>query len=65
MPKFKVLKDFPYYHGGHHRVDFKSGDVIDTDDEEMIEVAISQGWATDGEEKPVKAHKPKQVKAKE
>ena len=46
MPKFKVLKDFPYYHGGHSRVDYKTGDVIDTDDEEMIEVAIAQQWAS-------------------
>ena len=55
MPKFKVLKDFPYFHGGYSRVDYKAGEVVDIDDEEMIEVAISQGWATDGEEKPVKA----------
>ena len=45
MPKFKVLKDFAYFHRGHDRVDYKAGDVIDTDDEEMIEVAIIQQWA--------------------
>ena len=45
MPKFKVLKDFTYFHRGHERVDYKAGDVIDTDDEEMIEVAIIQQWA--------------------
>ena len=56
MPKLKVLKDFPYYHGGHHRVDYKSGDVIDTDDEEMIEVAIAQKWVEldDGQQNPAK-----------
>ena len=46
MPKFNVLQSFPYFHRGYDRVDYKSGDVIETDDEEMAEVAIDQGWAT-------------------
>ena len=45
VPKFKVLKDFTYFHHGYERVDYEAGDVIDTDDEEMIEVAIAQQWA--------------------
>ena len=45
MPIFKVLKDFTYFHKGYDRADYKAGDVIDIDDEEMIEVAIAQQWA--------------------
>ena len=41
----KVKQDFTYFHRGYDRTDYKSGDVIDTDDEEMIEVVISQQWA--------------------
>jgi len=59
--KYSVLKDFPYYHGGHSRVDYKAGDVVDVDDEEMIEVALDQQWI-EPEDKP----KPvKRIKAKE
>ena len=61
MPKFKVLKDFTYFHHGYERVDYKSGDVIDTDDEEMIDVAIAQQWAEfdDGQQNPAKRGKAK------
>ena len=41
----KVKQDFTYFHRGYERSDYKAGDVIDTDDEEMIEVAIAQQWA--------------------
>ena len=51
----KAKQDFTYFHHGHERVDYKSGDVIDTDDEEMIEVAISQQWAeVEGQQNPAK-----------
>lgn len=51
----KVKQDFTYFHRGHERADYKAGDVIDTDDEEMIEVAISQQWAeVEGQQKPAK-----------
>ena len=49
----KAKQDFTYFHHGHERVDYKSGDVIDTDDEEMIEVAIAQQWVeVEGQQKP-------------
>ena len=38
-------KDFTYFHKGYERRDYKAGDVVDVDDEEMIEVAIDQQWA--------------------
>mgnify|MGYP000891970450 FL=1 len=50
-----VKKDFTYYHGGCNPAQYTAGQIVDVEDEEMIEVAISQGWATDGEEKPAKA----------
>ena len=59
MPKFKVLKDFPYFHGGYSRVDYKAGEVVDIDDEEMIEAAIDQQWIKPAESKPPKSNKSK------
>ena len=50
-----VKKDFTYYHGGCRPVCYVAGQIVDIDDEEMIEVAINEGWATEGEEKPIKA----------
>ena len=44
--KIKIKQGFPYYHGGCKRVDYVDGSEIDADDEEMIAVAISEGWAT-------------------
>ena len=41
----KAKQDFTYFHRGYDRADYKAGDEIDTDDEEMIEVVISQQWA--------------------
>ena len=49
-----VKKDFTYYHKGYERKEYRAGDVIDIDDEEMIEVAISQQWIETEEKKPVK-----------
>jgi hypothetical protein len=67
VPKFKVLKDFTYFHHGHDRVDYKAGDVIDTDDEEMAEVAISQKWAVteESEDQPEPAKRGRKPKSKE
>lgn len=58
-----VKKDFTYYHGGCRPANYVAGQVVDVDDAEMIEVAIAQGWATNGE---AKAHKaaPENKKAK-
>ena len=51
----KAKQDFTYFHRGYERSDYKAGDVIDTDDEEMIEVATSQQWAeVEGQQKPAK-----------
>ena len=56
-----VKKDFTYFHKGYDRHDYVTGDVIDIDDEEMIEVAISQQWIESEEkQKPVKRMKAKE-----
>ena len=67
VQKFKVLKDFSYFHRGHDRVDYKAGDVIDTDDEEMAEVATSQRWAAAEEldDQPNPAKRGRKPKSKE
>lgn len=61
MPKFNVLQSFSYFHGGHHRVDYKDGEVVDIDDEEMIEASLDQQWIElEDKPKPVKRSKAKE-----
>ena len=50
-----ILKDFPYFHGGHERVDYVAGQEVDMQDAEMAEVAIREGWARVAGEKAKKA----------
>ena len=44
------------------RVDYVAGQEVETDDQEMIAVAVAEGWATDGAPKE-KAAKPPSNKA--
>lgn len=46
MPKLTALRDFSYFHRGYERVDYAAGSEIETADQEMIEVAIAQQWAS-------------------
>ena len=46
MPKLTALKDFSYFHHGYERRDYAEGSEIDTDDQEMIDVALAQNWAS-------------------
>lgn len=43
-----IKQDFTYWHGGCRRVDYVAGQEVDADDQEMIAVALSEGWVTDG-----------------
>jgi hypothetical protein len=53
MRKIKVLKDFPYFHGGYARKDYAKGDEVETEDDEMADVAVKEGWAKEvGGKKP-------------
>lgn len=65
--KLVIKQDFSYFHRGHDRADYKSGDVIETDDEEMAEVAISQKWAAAEEldDQPNPAKRGRKPKSKE
>ena len=62
-----VKKDFTYFHKGYDRADYKAGDVIDTDDEEMAEVATSQRWAAaeESDDQPEPAKRGRKPKAKD
>ena len=65
--KLVIKQDFSYFHRGYDRVDYKAGDVIDTDDEEMTEVATSQRWAAAEEldDKPNTAKRGRKPKSKD
>lgn len=60
--KLHIKKDFAYWHGGVNRTDYVAGQEVDADDQEMIDVALAEGWATDGAPKE-KAAKPASNKA--
>lgn len=60
--KLTIKTDFPYWHGGCRRVDYVAGQEVETDDQEMIAVAVAEGWAVDGAPKE-KAAKPPSNKA--
>ena len=60
--KLTIKTDFTYWHGGCRRVDYVAGQEVETDDQEMIAVAVAEGWATDGAPKE-KASKPASSKA--
>jgi len=55
--KLIVQEDFSW---AHRHVDIKSyaaGDEIETDDADLIAVAIEEGWASDAEGEPKKRSK--------
>ena len=60
--KLTITKDFTYWHGGCRRVDYVAEQEVETDDQEMIAVALAEGWATDGAPKE-KVSKPASNKA--
>ena len=65
--KLVIKQDFSYFHRGHDRVDYKAGDVIDTDDEKMTEVATSQRWAAaeESDDQPEPAKRGRKPKSKD
>lgn len=60
--KLTIIKDFTYWHCGCRRADYVAGQEVDASDQEMIDVALAEGWATDGAPKE-KASKPASNKA--
>lgn len=45
--KLEILKGFAFAHGGHRVVQYHAGQSIETDDAELVAVAMAEGWATD------------------
>ncbi len=43
--KLTITKDFSYWHKGVNRADYAAGTEVETDDEEMVQVAVTEGWA--------------------
>lgn len=61
MPKLKVVKDFDWAHRHVDIKSYKKGDVIDTEDEDLIRVAKQEKWVADAK----KADIAEQIKALE
>lgn len=64
--KLTIKQNFTYWHGGCNRADYMAGQEVDADDQEMVAVALGEGWATDAvpAEKAEKAEKPASNKAR-
>ena len=60
--KLTAKQAFSWAHRGIDVVHYEAGQEIETDDQEMIAVAVAEGWATDGAPKE-KAAKPPSNKA--
>jgi hypothetical protein len=53
--QIKVIKTFLWAHQGIHVKEYAEGTEVEADDADMVEVALSEGWATaDGDDKPAK-----------
>ena len=50
-----IKKTFLWAHQGIHVKEYAEGSEVETDDADMVEVALSEGWATtEGDDKPAK-----------
>lgn len=55
--KLKILIDFPFAHRGYDRREYRAGEVVESDDADLIEVAVREGWARAAEGPESKAKK--------
>jgi len=60
--KLTAKQAFSWAHRGIDVVHYEAGQDVEADDEEMIAVALAEGWVTDGAPKE-KASKPASTKA--
>ena len=44
--KLKIVKNFSFAHRGCVVVDYVKGQVVETDDKELVDVSLEEGWAT-------------------
>lgn len=47
--KLHITKTFSFAHGGHRVVQYEAGQEVDADDQELIDVATTEGWAESAE----------------
>ena len=53
--QIKVIKTFLWAHQGIHVKEYAEGSEVETDDADMVAVAVAEGWATtEGDDKPAK-----------
>ena len=45
--KLTIKQTFTYYHGGCNPTVYEEGQEVEVEDEEMIDVATSEGWAAE------------------
>ena len=58
--QLKIVKTFLWAHHGINVKQYTEGTEVETDDADMVEVALAEGWATeDGDDKPKRGRKPK------
>ena len=57
----KAKKDFSWAHRGVQVEHFAKGQIIETDDEDLVSVSIKEGWAEKAKE-PTKAEKKEALK---
>ena len=56
--KLKINKDFAFAHRGCDVIQYQAGTEVETDDQELIDVALAEKWAS-------KARQPRDSKATE
>ena len=52
--QIKVIKTFLWAHQGIHVKEYAEGSEVETDDADMVEIAIAEGWATEADDRPAK-----------
>lgn len=45
--KLEIKQDFLFAHGGTRIEAFVAGATVETDDQELIDVALAEGWAAE------------------
>jgi hypothetical protein len=53
----KIKTEFVFAHRGVELKTYTAGEVVETNDEQLIEVAIAEGWAVDADQPESKAKK--------
>jgi hypothetical protein len=53
----KIKTDFAFAHRGVEVRQYSAGDVVETDDAELIEIATREGWAVDADQPEGKGKK--------